>query len=378
MNILKYIFILSVLFFAACGNKPATQAEAPAEVSSNIVNLSDSQMTTAGIKVGELSRVNMRQVVQLNGVVDVPPQNMVSVSFPMAAFLKSTTLLPGMHIRKGEIIAVMEDAALVQMQQDYLVAKSRLNFAALDFKRQQSLNETKTSSDKVFQQASAEYESQRVLVMSLAEKLRLIGLNPEQLTDASISRKVSIRSPINGFVSQVHVNIGKYVQPSEVMFDLINPDDLHAALTVFEKDIAHIRPGQKVMVSFVDQPELKIPSTVFLVTRDVDQNRSGIIHCHFDKQPNALKPGMYLNAELAISEGEVSCVPEDAVVRYANKQYVFVEAGKNQFELTEVLTGSSNEGLVELKDAQNTLKGKKLIISNAFTALSKLKNVSDE
>jgi len=314
----------------------------------------------------------------LNGVVDVPPQNTVSVSFPIAAFLKSTSLLPGMHISKGETIAVMEDAVLIQMQQDYLVAKSKLNFATLDYKRQQSLNETKTTSDKVFQQASAEYETQRVLVMSLAEKLRLIGINPESLSETSLSRKVSIHSPINGFVSKVNVNIGKYVQPSEVMFELINPDDLHAALTVFEKDIAKVHPGQKVLVSFVDQPETKIPSTVFLVTRNLDDNRAGIIHCHFDRQPSFLKPGMFLNAELTMEESKVPSVPEDAVVRFANKEYVFEQIGANQFRMTPIAPGVRINGFVELKQPLNLLEGKKLIISNAYAALSKLKNVSEE
>ncbi|HSB93814.1 MAG TPA: efflux RND transporter periplasmic adaptor subunit, partial [Flavitalea sp.] len=316
--------------------------------------------------------------IMLNGVVDVPPQNTVSVSFPIAAFLKSTRLLPGMHIDKGEVIAVMEDAALIQMQQDYLVAKSKLNYAMLDFKRQQSLNETKTTSDKVYQQAGTEYETQRVLVMALAEKLRLIGIAPEKLTENTISRRVSIHSPINGFVSKVHVNIGKYVQPSEVLFELINPDDLHAALTVFEKDIASVQAGQKVLVSFVDQPETKIPSTVFLVTRSVDETRAGIIHCHFDKQPPSLKPGMFLNAELTTTEANVTAVPENAIVRYAGKEFVFVKLDSTQFKMTEVTPGRRSEGLVELKQAQNILVGKQIIISNAYTALSKLKNISDE
>ena len=98
------------------------------------------------------------------------------------------------------------------------IIKSKLNYARLDYQRQQSLNETKTTSDKVYQLASTEYETQRVLVTSLAEKLRLIGINPERLTESSISRRVAIHSPINGFVSKVHVNIGKYVQPSEISF----------------------------------------------------------------------------------------------------------------------------------------------------------------
>ena len=378
MNFTKYLFLIPVLVFFGCSNQQPAPVEERSPAAPDHVTLTNIQIQNAGIELGTVSVENMRHVILLNGVVDVPPQNTVSISFPMAAFLKSTSLLPGMHIRKGEVIAVMEDAALIQMQQDYLVAKSKLNYAMLDYKRQQSLNETKTTSDKIYQQASTEYETQRVLVMSLAEKLRLIGIRPESLTESSISRRVSLHSPINGFVSKVHVNIGKYVQPSEVLFELINPDDLHAALTVFEKDIASVRAGQKVMVSFVDQPETKIPSTVFLVTRNVDESRSGIIHCHFDKQPPTLKPGMFLNAELTTTEVSVPAVPENALVRFAGKEFVFVQVDSTQFKMTEVVPGQRANGLVELKSPQNIPDGGKIITSNAYTALSKLKNISDE
>lgn len=88
----------------------------------------------------------------LNGKIDVPPQNLISVSMPMGGFLKTTHLLPGMHIKKGEVLATMEDQQYIQMQQEYLMARSKMTFLESEFKRQRELNESKSSSDKVFQQ----------------------------------------------------------------------------------------------------------------------------------------------------------------------------------------------------------------------------------
>ena len=183
-------------------------------------------------------------------------QNIVSVSFPVGGYLKSTKLLPGMHVTKGESIATIEEQSLIQLQQDYLMAKAKLKLAAFEFERQRVLNETKTAADKIFQQAQAEYESTKVLVQGLAEKLKLIHIVPDKLSSDAITRIISIPSPINGFVSKVNVNIGKYVQPQDVLFELINPSDIHAALTVFEKDLNKIQAGQKVQVMLVDKPEI--------------------------------------------------------------------------------------------------------------------------
>lgn len=380
MKSFLYIMIWMLPAFHSCGSKkePAVQAETETPKDPDKVIFTNEQVQNAGIKTGTVEQRTMQDAIRLNGEVDVPPQNVVSVSFPMPAFLKSSSLLPGMHVRKGQSIGIMEDAGLIQLQQDYLVARSKLAYAELDYKRQQSLNETKTTSDKVFQQARAEFETQRVLVKALAEKLRLIGINPDRLSESNISRQVALHSPIDGFVAKVHVNTGRYIQPSEILFELINPDDLHAALTVFEQDIASIRPGQKVMVNFVDQPDQTYSSTVFLVTRNVDENRSGIIHCHFDQAPKDLRPGMFLNARLNVTEAKVPAVPESAVVRFENREYVFVQSGKNEFRMTPVTTGKRIEGYIELKEPQNAFEGQQIILTSAFTALSKLKNVSEE
>lgn len=101
----------------------------------------------------------------------------------------------------------------------------------------------------------------------LSERLRLININPDKLNEETISRSVPIYSPINGFVSAVNVNIGKYVNPSDILFELINPDDIHASLVVFEKDLPAVLPKQKVKVSFVEDPKTEYDCEVLLVTK---------------------------------------------------------------------------------------------------------------
>jgi len=369
---------LHVLTINSCS--PSTEKKTAPEVvaSTTSVTLTDLQIKNASVVTGSFSNKTISETLQLNGMVDVPPQNIVSISFPLGGYLKSTKLLPGMHVFKGESIGIIEDQALVQLQQDYLMAKSKLSFLKLEYERQKSLNETKTAADKIFQQAQSDYENTKLLVLGLGEKLRLININPDKLSGNSISRMVSIPSPINGFVSKVNVNIGKYVQPQDVLFELINPTDLHAALTVFEKDLNKIKQGQKVEIYFVDEPNKKYDAEVILVTKNIDENRSGIIHCHFEKLPGNLKPGMYINATINLSNSVVKALPEDAVVRYENKEWVFIEKEKNQFESVAVTTGKRNNGWIEIISTSDSLINKQVVIKNAFAVLSAMKNVAED
>jgi cobalt-zinc-cadmium efflux system membrane fusion protein len=354
------------------------QAEAPKnEEDPNTITLTEAQIKAAGIQTGAIQRHILNSELKVNGLVDVPPQNIISVSFPLGGYLKSADLLPGMHVSKGEVIAIMQDQNLIQLQQDYLIARTKLEYLEKDYERQKMLNENKVNADKVFQQASADFTSQKVLVKGYEEKLRLIGLNPEKLNDKTISRTVPIYSPINGFVSKVNINIGKYVNPADVLFELINPDDIHAALTVFEKDLGKVKPEQKVMVTFVDDPEKEYECEVILVTKNVDDNRSALVHCHFEKQPRQLLPGMFLNARIMINNASVPAVPEDAIVQYGNDKMILESTGNNTFRLAAVQTGITDNGLTEIIDTANTLEGKNIITQNAYPVLAMIKNAGD-
>lgn len=373
----SYLYIV-LIFLVSCKEKTAEPiAEANDPVNHELLLLSGEQMASAGITTGTVSKQSMKQLLKVNGVIDVPPQNMISISFPMGGFLRSTSLLPGTKVSRGQVIAVMEDQSLIQLQQDYLIARSKLLYAKQDFERQSELNKSKANSDKVLQQARNEYDVQSVMVRSLGEKLKMIGINPDGLSESNISRRVNIKSPVNGFVSKVNVNIGRFVQPTEVLFELIDPADLHVALTVFEKDLDKIRSGQKVAISFVDDTSKTYEAEVFLVTRDLDENRTGNVHCHFNRMPSALKPGMFVNAQIWLSENNVIALPEGAVVHYDNKDFVFVKEGTRQFRLMPVVTGLKTGGMIEIQSGDE-LEGKEIITENAYPALMKLKNVSEE
>lgn len=363
---------------ACSGDKKAEPAEASAATAVvETVQLTDDQMKQAQLTIGTVEKQQLSAELKLNGVVDVPPQNMISVSFPIGGYLKSTKLIPGMHVSKGELIAVMEDQSLIQLQQDFLMAKTKGEFLKQELDRQTVLNENKVNAEKVYQQVVSDFNTNLVLLKGLSEKLKLIGINPEKLSIETVSRSVPVLSPINGFVSKVNVNIGKLVNPSDVLFELINPDDIHVALTVFEKDIEKIRIGQKVKLNVADEPSNFYDGEVILVTRNLDENRSGVIHCHYEKKPNHLMPGMFINATLEVEASAMWAVPESAIARFGNKEYIFTPTGKGSFDMVEVQTGIRQKGMVELTGDATKWQGKQVVLQNAYTLLGKLKNTAE-
>lgn len=373
-----FILVLSSLLFIACGGQKQEETEAT-QAESTLVVLTEAQYKSAKIETGKMEKREISTTLKLNGKIDVPPQNMVSVSTPFGGFLKSTKLLPGMHIKKGEVIATMEDQQYIQLQQDYLTVKAKLNYSENEFNRQKELNQTKASSDKVFQQTEMDYKTQKIALMALAEKLKLININPETLNESTLSRNVNVFSSIDGFVSKVNVNIGKYVNPSDVLFELINPTDIHLNLNVFEKDLDKLYIGQKLVAFNNNETDKKYPCEIILISQDLSEVRSADVHCHFEDYDKTLLPGMYMNAEVEIKLNNVLSINEDAIVSHEGKDYVFIEKASRQYEMIEIKKGGTENNFSEI----NTVDGKdisqlNIVTKGAYALLMQLKNKAEE
>lgn len=379
MNKVLFYFLLAGMI--ACKNdaEKTEASQKPGATEMNRVELSDAQLANASIAVDSLSTRAITMRIKVSGLVDVPPQSMVSVSIPLGGYLKSTKLLPGMRIRKGEVLAVLEDPQYIQLQQDYLVAAAKLRYAEADFNRQQALSSTQAASEKTLQMARAEFENQQITTKALAAKLALIHINPATLSAENISRTVQVFSPIDGFVSKVNVNIGKYVSPTEVLFELVDPSDIHLSLNVFEKDAPYLKIGQQVLAFSNHQPELKHEAEIFLVSHNINEDRAVQVHCHFEDYDPLLLPGMYMNAEVVLNNRSVMALPQDAIVGWQNKTYVFEVLSKNSFEMKEVKVNGSSNGFSAVEPVGAAWKPNAMYVTkNAYTLLMKLKNQGED
>lgn len=369
--------LLAIFFlFTQCGkHRVENDLNEPFE-DTDIVRLTEAQFKYVSIQTTFLTEKSIATKLKLNGKIDVPPQNLISITNPLGGYLKSTTLLPGQQVKKGMPIAVMEDPQYIELQRDYLITKERFQVAKLDYERQRDLNANQASSDKVLQQAEAEMHNQHISMQALAQQLHLLNINPSSLTHATISRSIQLYSPIDGFVSQVHVNVGKYVTPSDVLFELIDPTDIHLNLKVYEKDLNKIAIGQRV-TSFTNNTGERHEGHIILISQDVNNQGISEVHCHFDKPHPPLLPGMYMNAEVDTQTVLTEALPEESVVYYEGRYFVFIEVKKLTYQLFPVKTGAKEDGFIQIENASE-LKDKAIVTKGAYTLLMKLKNTEDE
>jgi cobalt-zinc-cadmium efflux system membrane fusion protein len=372
----KLILLASMAVLLACNGNKNDKVEAATNqkvdtVVSQVVTLNAEQLKSANLSFGLAQAKAMHKILKVNGLIDVPPSNIVSISIPMGGYLKKTSLIPGMLVKKGNLLAMMEDPIYIELQQDYLTSKSKLTYLEADYIRQRDLNATKAVSDKIFQLAKSDFESQKYLVKSLSEKLKLLGIDPLLLNENNISRAINFNSPINGYITKVNVNIGKYVNTTDVLFEIIDPSDLLLRLIVFENDATNLKVGNKVSFYINNNINQKYLATVAVITPNINEERTTDVHCHLVNENVHLYPGTFANAEIELNNAKVYALPEESVVKWQNKPFVFVKMDASNFKMVPIEIGVSNNGFVEIK---TDLGKQEVVLTNAYTLLMQLKN----
>ncbi len=369
---------IAAFIFVSCGqNQSETPTESAEAVATDIITLTPDQYKAANIGVGKVERKAIGTMLHVNGMLDVPPQNLVTISAPMGGFVKSTKLLQGMKVKKGEQLVTLENQEYIQLQQDYLDNKSKLEYLESEYHRQLELAKENVNAQKTVQQAKSQYQSAQAIVKGLEAKLGMLNISPASFTQDNIRSTINLYAPLSGFVTVVNVNIGQFVNATDVIFKIVNLEHLHAELQVFERDIHTLSIGQKVIFNLANENNIRTAS-VYLIGKEISPERTVRVHCHLDKEDENLLPGMYITASIESETAESDVLPTDALVSFEGDDFIFVQETNNKFKMTKVKIGKSTAEYVAVEFPEGYDKKLPVVTRGAFNLLGMLKNTQDE
>ncbi|MBP1668387.1 MAG: efflux transporter, family, subunit [Bacteroidetes bacterium] len=372
-------------FLSACHQGKTTETRQKEILPENIVELREDQAKLANIETGAIELRSLSGTIKVSGIITVPPQNQATVCMPMGGFVKSTFLLPGDAVRKGQTLAILENPEFVDVQQNYLEAKNRLEFAEAEFRRHNELFKDDVYSQKNLEQVTADYKTLKAQVKALEQKLALIGIPTSDLNEDNISSSVPVGSPVSGYLKTVNVNTGKYVAPSDIMFEIVSREKILLELTLFEKDADKVTAGQKIHF-FINNEAEQHEAVIYQTGKSINNDRTFTVYASALGSCKNVLPGMYVNAIIETSDKKVNALPSDAIVSFDDKQYIFVfnrnkeEEGKpfTEFRMIEVKKGISDAEYTEviLPDGFD-IKTAQVVIKGAYNLLSAKKNAGE-
>jgi len=381
-----YYALAFILCISCSEKKQANSSENEAEIiPDDIVEMRNDQVKMASIDTGSVEFRSLSGTLKASGKVSVAPGSFATVSAPLGGFVKNTNLLPGDKVLKGQSLALIENQEFVDIQENFLEARTRMEFAEAEYKRHSDLYNEDVYSEKNLQQVTADFKSLKAHVTALKQKLALIGINPAELHEDNIKSSVMLVSPIAGYIKSVNVNIGKSISPTDILFEIVNTDNLFLELSLFEKDAGKVSAGQ--IITFFINNETEEHSAVITQTgRSVDTDKAYKVYAKVTKACKNILPGMYVNAIIEISGNKVPSLPSDAVVSFDDKDYIFlfdrnkVENGNafTEYRIVEVHKGMTDGGYTEIiLPVGFDIRSAKVVISGAYNLLSAKKNAGE-
>ena len=328
------LFLLALPLLAACGGSPAADPQAPAApappADPDAVTISAAQARAAGITLGGFARQNMASEVLANGMIDVPPQNMVTISAVLGGYVEKVLVLPGQYVKKGATVAILRHPDYLRLQQDYLQNLAHAKFLAQDLERQRILDVEDVGAKRKLQQAQAEYTTELAAQRSLAAQLAQLNISAGRLAASGhIQPTVPLTTPLGGYVKSVRINPGQYVNPADVLVEVVNRDDLHLQLKVFERDIARVKLGQLILFTVPARATASdiLRGRVFLVGKAFDDDaRTVAVHAHLEGDDGeTLLPGQYVAARIQTAGQRVRTLPEEAITQAGELSYAYVQ-----------------------------------------------------
>lgn len=362
--------------------KPGEEVKAERE-NPNTATLTEEQIKSIGIELGTIEQKQLTASIKANGVLKVPNQNKASVNSVYSGVIKSLLIQPGNYVSKGQTIATIANPEFIQTQSEYLNTNAKITLAEQELTRQKELNAGNAGALKNLQSAETALKTLRTAKSTYAQQIRLMGINPEKLSNDNLISVLSVTSPISGVVSNVMVKMGSYVDVTTAVAEIVDNSQLHLDLFVYEKDLSKLKDKQVIHFTVTNNPGKEYDAQVYSLGSSFEGESKAItVHARVKSEKTGLIDGMNVTAVISLNQATVPAVPSDAIVTVNGQDYIFVLTEPKEkgitFERIPVAKGTSDVGYTEITLLKEIPKDSKIVVKGAFFVLAKMTNIGEE
>lgn len=278
------------------------------------------------VEVVVLKPQNLDETLEVSGSLEA--NESVSIHPELAGLLSSVAFQEGQKVKKGDLLARLEDA---ELKAEVSAAEARAELARINRERADAL-----ALDRSLAQAEIDRLHSEDRAAQAALELLRIRL-----------ARTRIVAPDSGFLGARQVSPGNYVTPATILTTLDDLSLLKVSFRVPERSVPQVKPGTLITARVrvgADVRPLEIEGEVFFVSAGIDPVvRASEAKAVLRNPPAELRPGMFASVRILLSVREnVLAVPETALIAGAEgMQVIAVEesSGRPVARFVKVRTG---------------------------------------
>lgn len=382
---MKKVFLLTIGFLIAsliggCSKEAPREEAHEHEESSNIVKLSLESMREIGLEVQAVVRkpFSRRLIAPAKVVANQDQEAQVGSLLP--GRVQKVFVNIGDYVKTGQPLMQVEGLEIGEIQAGFLKAKANLDYVETAFNRQKSLLEQNVGSQKAFLEAQAEYAKALAEYRAEDKRIHSVGLLHEEISIDQLGEAenhsagmLTIKSPIDGIIVERNVVIGQFVDAQTNAFRIINLSTVWIDGQIHENNLPKLQVNTGTIFTSSANPEEQFTGRVIYVGQVIDERtRTITIRARFTNSSGKLKPQMFGELVIPISpSASALIIPAEAIVKESNHDYVFVQTSDSTFEKRDVLTGTEQDGEIEIKEGLN--EGEIVASNGVFYLKSELK-----
>ena len=379
--------LVSVL--AGCGDKtqtpketaaPSSQAEQAAKGEAKPDNekqpekgevsglrLSEEEARRAGIKIEKIEPQERAEQVTVTATIQANQDRLARVAPRVPGRIVRVSASLGDHVKTGQPLAVLDSIELGEARSAYLQASSEDAVAQAGFERAQRLQADAIIPEKEFLRARAEHEKARAALRAAADRLRMMGVDPEKLSGSTFP----VVAPFAGTIIEKKAVLGELAPVDQSLFTVADLSVLWIEANLFEKDLAKVRPGAQASVTVAAYPGEGFKGKLTYISSVMDkESRTVKARVEVPNPDGRLKPEMFATAAIRTgSSVKALLLPEDAVLLVQGQPTVFV-AEKGGFEPRPVELGERGQGMVVIKSG--IAAGETVVVGGAYALKARL------
>lgn len=380
---------LSATLLAGCGDKPkATEKDAkqpektePASKGATtsgqekqeekgaekLLIMSAEESQKAGIKVQILELQEKVEQAVVTATIQANQDRLAHVAPRVPGRIIKVSANLGDKVKTGQSLALLDSIELGEARSSYLQAASEAAVAQAGFDRAQRLQADNIIPEKEFLRARAEHEKARAALRAAADKLHMMGVNPEKLAGSTFP----LTTPFAGTVIEKKAVLGELAPVDQSLFTVADLSTLWIESDLFEKDLGKVKAGAQAAVTVSAYPGEVFKGRLTYISSTMDkETRTVKARVEVPNPDGRLKPEMF--ATVAIGTGESAkalSVPEDAVLLLQGQPTVFV-AESGGFEPRAVEVGERTQGYAVLKSG--VAAGESVVVRGAYALKARL------
>jgi membrane fusion protein, heavy metal efflux system len=374
-------------------------------------SLTSAQMKSIGLEIGSIEEKELTAALKANGTLKVPNQNRATVNTLYSGVIQTLDTQPGDRVAKGQVIATIANPDFMRSQEEYISLNERITLAELEFNRQKELSEGNAGALKNFQSATTELKTLQTRRNTLAQQIRLMGIDPAELTGGKLVTTLAVKSPIAGVISSVTAQIGSYVDLTSPIAEIVDNSQLHLDLFVYEKDLSKIRENQVIHFTLTNAPGKEYDARIFSLGSSFEgESKAVSVHAKVLGNKTGLIDGMNITAAVSLEKAKVPAVPTEAIVNVQGQDYIFIVTDKHRkgavknsksdqkdsdpddqkeeesrnekpgvtFEKIPVAKGTTDIGYTEITLLKPVPPNTNIVVKGAFFVLAKMTNSGGE